>query len=68
MYLFIEFVSGFSSLREKIKYNKFMFISGAILGVISGSCTLLILKFSSFTMDDLKEWQSQSQIERDLYV
>jgi len=45
-----------------------MFISGAILGVIAGGCTLLILKFSSFTMDEVKEWQSQSQIERDLYV
>ncbi|XP_001948378.1 RPII140-upstream gene protein [Acyrthosiphon pisum] len=40
---------------------------GAILGVIAGSCTLLILKFSSYTMDEVKEWQSQSQIERDLY-
>jgi len=44
-----------------------MFIfSGAFLGVIVGCCTLLILKFSSFTMDEVKEWQNQSQIERDL--
>ncbi|XP_015370551.1 PREDICTED: RPII140-upstream gene protein [Diuraphis noxia] len=40
---------------------------GAFLGVIVGCCTLLILKFSSFTMDEVKEWQNQSQIERDLY-
>jgi len=69
MYLFIYCICGTSPLREKIKYIKIcMFISGAILGVIAGSCTLLILKFSSFTMDELKEWQSESQIERDLYV
>lgn len=45
-----------------------MFISGAILGVLVGCFTLLVLKFSSLTMDELKEWQSQSQLERDLYV
>lgn len=45
-----------------------MFISGTILGVIVGSLTLLMLKFSPLNMQELKEWQSQSQKERDEYV
>ncbi|XP_025203043.1 RPII140-upstream gene protein [Melanaphis sacchari] len=40
---------------------------GGILGIFVGGITLLILRFSSLTMDEVKEWQSQSQIERDLY-
>lgn len=40
---------------------------GTILGLIVGGCTLLILRFSSLTMDEIKEWQNQSQVERDLY-
>jgi len=45
-----------------------MFILGGVLGIIVGGFTLLILRFSSLTMDEVKEWQNQSQIERDLYV
>lgn len=45
-----------------------MFVSGTILGFIVGGFTLLILKFSPLTMDEIKEWQNQSQVERDLYV
>lgn len=45
-----------------------MFVSGTILGLIVGGFTLLILRFSPLTMDEIKEWQNQSQVERDLYV
>jgi len=48
--------------------NSCIFISGAILGIVAGSLTLLLLHFSSLTMDELKDWQNQNQIERDLYV
>lgn len=43
-------------------------ILGGVFGLIVGCFTLLILKFSPLTMDELKEWQSQSQNERDAYV
>lgn len=43
-------------------------ILGGVLGVMVGCLTLLILKFSPLTMDELKEWQSQSQSNRDAYV
>lgn len=45
-----------------------MFVSGTILGLIVGGFTLLILRYSPLTMDEIKEWQNQNQIERDLYV
>lgn len=45
-----------------------MVISGTILGVIVGCLTLLILKFSPVTLDELNEWQYNTQKERDEYV
>lgn len=48
-------------------YLKFL-ILGGILGILVGCLTLLVLKFSPLTMDELKEWQSQSQKDREAYV
>jgi len=45
-----------------------MFISGAMLGTMVGSFTLLVLMFAPFTMDDLRDWQNESQVKRDQYV
>lgn len=46
----------------------YMYISGSILGIMVGSLTLLILKLAPVSMDELKEWQANSQKERDEYV
>jgi len=45
-----------------------LLILGGILGIIVGCFTLLVLKFSPLTMEELKEWQHQSQKDRDAYV
>lgn len=45
-----------------------MFYLGAILGTFVGCLTLLILKFSPVTMDEMMEYKSQVENERDLYV
>lgn len=49
-------------------YNMKMFILGTILGTIVGCFTLLLLKFSPLTMDELKVWKSQNQKDREAYV
>lgn len=45
-----------------------MCISGCLLGILVGSITVLILKISPMTMEELKDWQYQSQNERSAYV
>lgn len=65
MKLIIYFEFSFNIHNLFINNN---LILGGVLGIITGCCTLFILKFSPLTMDELKEWQSQSQKDRDSYV
>ncbi|XP_050430437.1 RPII140-upstream gene protein [Adelges cooleyi] len=40
---------------------------GGFLGIIVGWTTLLLLKFSPLSMEELKEWQNQSEKEREAF-
>ncbi|KAF0757688.1 RPII140-upstream gene protein [Aphis craccivora] len=60
-------VGGFARISFGVKGFVVGSTLGTILGLIVGGFTLLILRFSSLTMDEIKEWQNQSQVERDLY-
>lgn len=45
-----------------------MFILGTMLGFVVGCFTVLLLKISPMSMDELREWQYQAQKLRDMYV